>query len=139
MWKLTENWLRKLMHNFLLHSNESACRKKWTSWYGTRLLHHHWYPLKNVQNWRLQVNQQSFFWGNKELTSFSCTCSSCDPSTYTETRYLFSTSLLLITYLLLLFISLDLIFLLFLIYSLIPFEEIWGNMEDGSILYDVCR
>ena len=25
--KKTENWLRKLMHNFVVHSNESACNK----------------------------------------------------------------------------------------------------------------
>ena len=25
--KKTKNWLRKLMHNFVVHSNESACRK----------------------------------------------------------------------------------------------------------------
>ena len=25
--KKTEKWLRKLMHNFVVHSNESACRK----------------------------------------------------------------------------------------------------------------
>ena len=24
----TENWVRKLMHNFLVHSNEIACRKR---------------------------------------------------------------------------------------------------------------
>ena len=26
--KKTKNWLRKVMHSFEVHSNESACRKK---------------------------------------------------------------------------------------------------------------
>ena len=35
--KKTENWLRKVTHSFEVHSNESACRNKWTSWSGTSL------------------------------------------------------------------------------------------------------
>ena len=30
--KKTENWLRKVMHSFEVHSNESACRKKVRLW-----------------------------------------------------------------------------------------------------------
>ena len=75
---------------------------------------------------------------NEVLTALCFPCSSCDPSTDTETRSQFYPFVILIEDPRLFFILFDLIFLVFLLYSPICFEEVRSNTKDISLLDDVC-
>ena len=75
---------------------------------------------EKIWNWRLQLILNSGgLGGNKELNFVWCTQSSCDTSTDTEKSSWFSTYFIIIASLILFFISFDILFLLFLLHSLI--------------------
>ena len=65
----TENWLRKLMHNFVMHSNESACRKVGVLGWTKSLLWINNSKIINISSQLLnkQYSIQMFGWMVKSL------------------------------------------------------------------------
>ena len=79
------------------------------------------------------------FGGNKNLISLCHLISSCDTSTEKETRPQLTPSLLLIEILIFFFSSLDLLFLLFLLYSFLfwmtrQYRRGWNMVQQSKLL-----